>query len=62
LANHGVVCWGQTLGKALLATETLELLCRMIVTARAGDIEMNYLGDRAMQDFTGHLKRIGRLP
>jgi len=62
LANHGVVCWGQTLGEALLATETLELLCRMIVTARAGEIEMNYLGDRAMQDFTGHLKRIGRLP
>jgi 3-dehydro-4-phosphotetronate decarboxylase len=56
LANHGVVCWGKTLGEALIATETLELLCRMIVISRAGDIEMNYLGNAVMSDFVNRLK------
>ncbi|MFC1906041.1 class II aldolase/adducin family protein [Chloroflexota bacterium] len=62
LANHGVVCWGDSLGQAFLATETLELLCRMIVAAHNGTIEMNYLGGNMMQDFKEHLKRLGRLP
>jgi len=62
LANHGVVCWGRSLSEAFLKTETLELLCRMIVIARAGDIEMNYLGKKLIQDFTEHLRRIERLP
>ena len=62
LANHGVVCWGDSLSDAFLKTETLEFLCRIIVTARAGGMDLNYLGDEAIQDFSEHLKRIGRLP
>jgi len=62
LANHGAVCWGQTLSEAFLKTETLEFLCRIVVTARAGGMDMNYLGDEVMQDFSEHLKRVGRLP
>ena len=62
LSNHGVVCWGESLSEAFLKTETLEFLCRIIVTARAGSIDMNYLGDEAMRDFADHLKRTGRLP
>ena len=62
LANHGVVCSGSSLSDAFLKTETLEFLCRIIVTARAGGMDLNYLGDEAMRDFTEHLKRIGRLP
>jgi len=62
LTNHGVVCWGQSLSEAYLKTETLEFLCRIIVTARAGGMDLNYLGDETIRDFSEHLKRIGRLP
>ena len=62
LANHGVVCWGDSLSDAFLKTETLEFLCRIMVTARAGGMGLNYLGDEVIQDFADHLKRIGRLP
>ncbi|MFC1951158.1 class II aldolase/adducin family protein [Chloroflexota bacterium] len=57
LNNHGVVCWGSSLGEAFIATETLELLCRIAVTARAGDINMNYLGKDTMQDFVDSLEK-----
>ncbi|MFC1978537.1 class II aldolase/adducin family protein [Chloroflexota bacterium] len=62
LANHGVVCWANSLREAFLKTETLEFLCRIIVTARGGGMDMNYLGDEAVQDFADYLKRTGRLP
>jgi L-fuculose-phosphate aldolase len=62
LANHGVVCWGESLTEAFLKTETLEFLCKIIVMARAGGMDMNYLGDAVIQDFADHLKRIGRSP
>ena len=60
LNNHGVVCWGSSLGEAFIATETLEMLCRMMITARAGDIDMNYLGKDTMRDFISNLKGYGR--
>lgn len=61
LANHGAVCWGGALGDAFLKTETLEFLCRILAMARAGRIDLNYLGDELMQDFVEHLKRIDRM-
>ncbi len=61
LANHGAICWGESLSEVFLKTEALEFLCRIIVTARAGGIDMNHLGDKAMKDFTYHLKRKGQL-
>ena len=60
LNNHGVVCWGSSLGEAFIATETLELLCRMTVAARAGDIDMNYLGEGTMRDFIDNVEGYGR--
>lgn len=62
LANHGVVCSGSSLSDAFLKTETLEFLCRIVVTARAGGMDLNYLGDETIRDFVDHLKQIGRLP
>jgi ribulose-5-phosphate 4-epimerase/fuculose-1-phosphate aldolase len=60
LNNHGVVCWGSSLSECLLMTETLEFLCRLLVTSRTTSIGLNYLGKDVMEDFLRHLKGIGR--
>ncbi len=57
LENHGVVCWGSSLDDVLLKTETLELLCRLVVVASASGISLNYLGEETIEDFTRHLQR-----
>ena len=58
LENHGVVCWGSSLDVALLRTETLEFLCRLVVVSHANGISLNYLGDDVIEDFGKHLRRI----
>jgi len=60
LSNHGVVCWGSSLEECQLLTETLELLCRLLITSRAAGIPINYLGPEMTDDFLRHLKSIGR--
>jgi len=60
LNNHGVVCWGASLEECLLLTETLEFLSRLLIVARTGGIELNFLGETVMADFARHLKSIGR--
>jgi ribulose-5-phosphate 4-epimerase/fuculose-1-phosphate aldolase len=59
LENHGVVCWGTSLDDALLKTETLEFLCRLLVVSNSSDIDLNNLGENVMNDFISHLKSIG---
>lgn len=58
LENHGVVCWGSSLDEVLLKTETLELLCRLVIVARTSGINLRYLGEKAMEDFIRHLQGI----
>lgn len=58
LENHGVVCWGGSLDDALLETETLEFLCRMVVVSQAGGIQLRYLGEDAIMDFFQHIQRL----
>lgn len=58
LENHGVVCWGSSLDAALLRTETLEFLCRLLVFSHTNGISLNFLGDDVMEDFGQHLRRI----
>ncbi len=58
LNNHGAVVWAPNLDEVLLKTETLELLCRMVVTAQAGNIHLKYLGQEKARDFIKHLRRI----
>jgi len=59
LDNHGAVCWGGSLDEALLRTEALEFLCRLLVAAHSGGISLNCLGDRVMNDFLQHLRQSG---
>jgi L-fuculose-phosphate aldolase len=60
LENHGVVCWGASLDDALLKTETLELLCRLLIVSRASNVRLNYLGESVMQSFRQHLQGLGQ--
>lgn len=60
LRNHGVVCWGSSLGEALITTETLEFVCRLRVASRASEIGINYLGIDVIRDFKEHLGNINR--
>lgn len=62
LANHGVICWGASLDEALIATETLEYLCRLVVTAQATGQTLSYLGAPVVEDFARHLRQLGRQP
>ncbi|MBT4510742.1 MAG: class II aldolase/adducin family protein [Chloroflexi bacterium] len=61
LENHGVICWGASLDEALLMTETLEFVCRLLVTSRQSNVEFNYLGEQVVDDFRQHLRKMGRL-
>lgn len=61
LDNHGAICWGESLDEALLLTEALEFLCRLLVMSHGNGIELNYLGQETLQDFRRHLRGIGRL-
>ncbi len=58
LENHGTIISASSLDDAMLKTETLELLCRLVITARSAGIELKYLGKAAKEDFREHLKRI----
>lgn len=58
MENHGVVCWGDSLEDTLLKTQTLEFLCKMVVTAHSGNIGLKNLGVNVMDDFLNHLKNM----
>ena len=60
LDNHGAICWGNSLEEALLKTETLEFLCRLLVVSKISNIKFNFLGKEVMEDFHQHLRDIGR--
>jgi L-fuculose-phosphate aldolase len=60
LENHGAVCWGASLEEALLKTQTLEFLCRLLVTARSCDIPLNFLGPETEAGFLRYLGRAKR--
>jgi L-fuculose-phosphate aldolase len=58
LNNHGAICTGSSLPDVLLKTETLEMLCKMIVFSRVSDINMNFLPQDLKEDFLKHLEQI----
>ena len=51
LNNHGVVCWGSSLNECVMMTETLEFLCRLVITAKSAEVNLKYLGKGVMDDF-----------
>jgi L-fuculose-phosphate aldolase len=58
LNNHGAICAGSSLSDILLKTETLEMLCKMIVFSRVSDLNLNFLPWELKEDFLEHLKQI----
>lgn len=61
LNNHGAICWGSSLEEALIKTETLEFLCRLLVISSNNSINLNFLGKDMMEDFRQHLRSMGKL-
>jgi L-fuculose-phosphate aldolase len=62
LENHGVVSWGASLDEALMNTETLEFLCRLLVTAGVSGWKLKHLGEAVLGEFRAHLTEINRQP
>jgi len=62
LTNHGVICTAKSLEGALLRTETLEMLCRMIASAKIGNIRLNFLPQFTKDDFLKHLSKMDKTP
>lgn len=59
LENHGVIVVARTVEEAVNITETFEILCRMVVTARAAGLELKVLPESTRDDFLLHLARRG---
>jgi L-fuculose-phosphate aldolase len=51
MRNHGVVVMDTSLSEALMRIETLEMTCKMIVTAKASRIELNKLSKETIKEF-----------
>jgi len=51
LDNHGAICWGESLHEVVIATEALELLCSMLVRARAAGLELAHLSAEQLASF-----------
>ncbi len=58
LNNHGAICAGSSLSDVLLKTETLEMLCKMMVFSRVSEINLNFLSKNLKEEFLEHLKKI----
>lgn len=51
LENHGVLVYDTSIREALMALETLEMTCRMLITARSAGIELRELDRAVVDDF-----------
>ncbi|RPI21447.1 MAG: class II aldolase/adducin family protein [Chloroflexota bacterium] len=51
LENHGVLVYDTSVKEALMGLHTLELACRMAITARSGGIEMQPVSPDMVRDF-----------
>lgn len=58
LSNHGAICTDKSLEGVLLKTQSLELLCRMIVLSRISETALNYLPQNIKDEFLQHLKEM----
>jgi L-fuculose-phosphate aldolase len=58
LSNHGVIVAAASLEEAVLKTETMELMCRILYLARAASMKLEYLPDAVRDDFLAHLAHI----
>lgn len=51
LNNHGVLVYDTSISEALMALHTLELVCRMVLTARSAGVAFNHLPAATVTDF-----------
>lgn len=51
MRNHGVVVYDDTVNEALMRLETLEMACKMIVTAKSAGIALNRIPDQVVTSF-----------
>jgi L-fuculose-phosphate aldolase len=51
LDNHGVLVYDTSVSEALMALHTLELVCKMVITARSADLSFNHLPTTTVSDF-----------
>lgn len=51
LENHGVLVYDTSLKEARMALQTLEMACKMLVTAKGANIELEGLAEEAVKDF-----------
>jgi L-fuculose-phosphate aldolase len=58
LSNHGAISWAQNMEDALLKTETLELLCKLIAFSKVSDINLNFLSQELKEEFLKHLSEL----
>jgi len=51
LENHGVLVYDTSIGEALMGLQTLEMVCRMAITARSAGLELRSLPAATVADF-----------
>ncbi|MFP9129539.1 class II aldolase/adducin family protein [Niallia sp. BSM11] len=51
MRNHGVVVMDTSISEALMRLETLEMTCRMILTAKSSGVELHSLPDYKVMEF-----------
>jgi L-fuculose-phosphate aldolase len=51
MENHGVLAYDSSLKEALMAMLTLEMVCRMAVTAKQSGLQLNGLSQETVQSF-----------
>ena len=54
LENHGVLVYDISVQEALMSLQTLEMVCRMTITARSAGLELESLSPSAVADFLEH--------
>jgi ribulose-5-phosphate 4-epimerase/fuculose-1-phosphate aldolase len=54
LENHGVLVYDTSIKEARMALQTLEMVCRMVITAKSAGVSLNTLSDQTVQDFLFH--------
>jgi L-fuculose-phosphate aldolase len=51
LDNHGVLIYDTSIQEALMGLQTLEMVCRMAITARSAGLELRSLSASTVTDF-----------
>jgi L-fuculose-phosphate aldolase len=55
LDNHGVLVYDTSIQEALMGLQTLEMVCRMTITARSAGLELRSLPAHTVADFLENL-------